>query len=117
MRTVLVLLGLAAMSGLGGVTAGAAGGARDVLPEKEGKVAKVETVRGTLQSVDNSEIKVRTEAKESVALKLDSQTKIRIDGKDGALTGLKSGQLVTCTMARREGQNICLSVEATSPKK
>src|SRR5438270_13326445 len=76
MRTVLVLLWLSAMSGVVGATAGPAVGTQDVPPEKKGKEAKAETVRGTLQSVDNSEINARTESKASVALQLDSQAKL-----------------------------------------
>ena len=106
MRTVRLLLAVGTMLIVADAMAvNTAAGVKDVLPDKKGKEVKTETVRGSLQSVDNNQIKIRTDGKDSVAVKLDSQTKITVDGKDAALTDLKAGQQVSCTVARRVKPN------------
>jgi hypothetical protein len=92
----------------------ASGGA---LQDKKEADAKTESVQGTLQSVDNNQLKIaRSAGQPPVTVKLDSQTKITLDGKEAALTDLKVGLKVSCTFSSREGMNLCLSLTASSKK-
>ena len=103
----LLVIGLGAQQGSG----------TDGRQEKKTKGVKAETLCGTMQSVDNHRIKVRTSGNITTAVQLDSQTQITIDGKKGALTDLKAGQTVVCTFVRREGVSAALTIAATSPKR
>ncbi len=95
------------------------GGVRgtDVLPEKKAKEAKTETVRGTVQSVDNNRIKVSTGTTTVIAAQFDLRTSILVDGKKATITDLRRGQAVVGPLVHHEGSTTALTIAATSPKK
>jgi hypothetical protein len=121
MRRLVNVLGVGFALCLGLLLPADRGAARaDGLPEKQKEKkdeVKTKSVQGTLQKVDNNQIKVKAEGQEAVAAQINAQTKILVDGKEGSLTDLKAGQRVTCVYVTREGANVCLSVETAAAKK
>ena len=78
---------------------------------------KTKSVRGTLQAVDNDRVKVKVDGgSDLVTARVGGETKISVEGKEGALTDLKAGQDVTCVYVTREGMNVCLSLMARAKK-
>ncbi len=110
---VTLVLGLWAVSPLAAAGVAVAGDRGD----KKEQEAKTESVRGILQGVDNNQIRIRGDATTLLAIRLDSQTKITLDGKDAGITDLKAGQAISCTYIRREGINLGLAIAARSAKK
>ncbi len=111
--TAITLVGFAAVL----ILAVATGAVADGVPDKRGNEAKTESVRGIIQGVDNNQVRIKRDGATTLAVKLDSQTKITVDGKEAGLTDLKAGQSVSCTYVRRVGVNLGLAIEARSAKK
>jgi len=72
------------------------------------------TVNGQLQEVDaaKKEVTVKSsDGKETVTVKVDEQTKIKVGDKDGAsLSELKSGDPVTLVYVPKDGVDVAVSV-------
>ncbi|MBI4219135.1 MAG: hypothetical protein HY682_03250 [Chloroflexi bacterium] len=64
--------------------------------EAEARV-KLETANGVVSSVDAEKgmVKVKTDARGEIEIKVDSKTEIRIDGREGDLQDIKTGNRVT----------------------
>jgi hypothetical protein len=67
---------------------------------------------GTVSAVDaqKSSLTVETAQKETVPVKVEAGTKIRVDDKDGTLADLKAGQPVTVTYETKGAENVALTV-------
>ena len=87
------------------------------LVEKKKEEPKSKSVSGELQAVESSTLTLIGTGKQSVTLKIDSGTKINVDGKEASLSALTKGQQVTCTYVERQGSNVCLSVTARAGAK
>jgi hypothetical protein len=79
--------------------------------EKTGP-SPAKTAEGTVSAVDaqKSSLTVETTQKETVPVKVEAGTKIRVHDKDGTLTDLKAGQPVAVNYETKGAENVALTV-------
>lgn len=81
---------------------------------------KTHEVEGTVSEVKPSEKTVKVSSGlfglMGATVQVNEQTKIRVDGKDAALTELKEGAKVKATYESQDGKNLAKSIEAERPE-